>query len=82
MHLSAMREYARNRGWEVAVEVKDVGSGAALRQKREELIAAAKRRDIDLVCGLAARPLGTLLSGPGEHAAGTVVSQGRFRIAE
>src|ERR1700730_10654957 len=49
MQLSAMREYARNRGWEIAVEVKDVGSGAALRQKREELIAAAKRRDIDLV---------------------------------
>jgi DNA invertase Pin-like site-specific DNA recombinase len=49
MQISAMREYARNRGWEIAVEVKDVGSGAALRQKREELIAAAKRRDIDLV---------------------------------
>src|SRR4051812_40165700 len=49
MQLNAMREYARNRGWEVAVEVKDVGSGAALRQKREELIVAAKRRDIDLV---------------------------------
>jgi putative DNA-invertase from lambdoid prophage Rac len=49
MQLSAMREYARNRGWEITVEVKDVGSGASLRQKREELIAAAKRRDIDLV---------------------------------
>ena len=44
-----MRDYVRKRGWEIAIEVKDVGSGAALRQKREELIAAARRRDIDLV---------------------------------
>jgi putative DNA-invertase from lambdoid prophage Rac len=49
MQLAAMRDYARKRGWEVVVEVKDVGSGAALRQKREELLAAARRRDIDLV---------------------------------
>ena len=49
MQLSAMRDYARKRGWEIAIEVKDVGSGAALRQKREELIGAARRRDIDLV---------------------------------
>jgi hypothetical protein len=32
-----------------AFEVKDIGSGAALRQKREELLAAARRREIDLV---------------------------------
>ena len=44
-----MREYTRKRGWEIAVEIKDVGSGTALRQKREELMAAAKKRDIDLV---------------------------------
>ena len=37
MQLAAMRDYARKRGWAIAVEVKDVGSGAALRQKREEL---------------------------------------------
>ena len=49
MQLAAMRDYARNRGWHIAFEVKDVGSGAALRQKREELLAAARRREIDLV---------------------------------
>ena len=49
MQLSAMREYARKRGWQIAVEVKDVGSGAALRQKREELLVAARKREIDLV---------------------------------
>lgn len=49
MQLAAMRDYARKRGWDIASEVKDVGSGAALRQKREELLAAARRREIDLV---------------------------------
>jgi putative DNA-invertase from lambdoid prophage Rac len=44
-----MRDYARKRGWQIAFEVKDVGSGAALRQKREELLAAARRREVDLV---------------------------------
>jgi putative DNA-invertase from lambdoid prophage Rac len=49
MQLSAMRDYARKRGWQIAFEMKDVASGATLREKREELMAAARRRDIDLV---------------------------------
>lgn len=49
MQLAAMRDYARKRGWAIAVEVKDVGSGAALRQKREDLLTAARKREIDLV---------------------------------
>lgn len=49
MQLSAMRDYARKRGWQIVFEVKDVGSGAALRQKREELLVAARKREIDLV---------------------------------
>jgi DNA invertase Pin-like site-specific DNA recombinase len=49
MQLSAMREYAKKRSWSVAVEVKDVGSGATTRPERERLIDAARRREIDLV---------------------------------
>jgi putative DNA-invertase from lambdoid prophage Rac len=49
MQLAAMRDHARKRGWDIVVEIKDVGSGATVRQKREELLTAAKRRDIDLV---------------------------------
>ena len=49
MQLAAMRDYAQKRGWEIAVEVKDVGSGASLRQKREDLLVLARRRAIDLV---------------------------------
>ena len=49
MQLSAMRSYARKRGWTVAVEAKDVGSGATARPLRERLIETARRREIDLV---------------------------------
>jgi DNA invertase Pin-like site-specific DNA recombinase len=49
MQLAAMRDYARKRKWTVTVEVKDVGSGATMRPQRESLIAAARRREIDLV---------------------------------
>ena len=49
MQLRAMRDYARKRRWTVTVEIKDVGSGASARPQREALIAAARRREIDLV---------------------------------
>jgi putative DNA-invertase from lambdoid prophage Rac len=45
----AMREYAAKRGWTIAVQIKEVGSGAATREQRESLLAAARRRDIDAV---------------------------------
>ncbi len=49
MQLTAMRNYARKRKWTVTVEVKNVGAGASARPKREALMAAARRREIDLV---------------------------------
>ena len=49
MQNRALREYATRRGWVVAMQVKEVGSGASLRQMREKLIEAARRREIDVV---------------------------------
>ena len=49
LQLLAMRDYAKKRSWAVAVEVKDVRSGATTRPQREKLIEAARRREIDLV---------------------------------
>ena|SRR5215472_15487211 len=49
MQLATMRDYARKRKRTVTVEVKDMGSVASTRPKREALIAAARRREIDLV---------------------------------
>jgi putative DNA-invertase from lambdoid prophage Rac len=49
MQNRAMREYATRRGWTITRQVKEVGSGAAQRQRREELMEAARRREIDVV---------------------------------
>src|SRR3954454_158694 len=44
-----MQEYAKKRGWLIAMQVKEVGSGAAERKQREKLLEAARRREIDVV---------------------------------
>ena len=49
MQVRALREYAARRGWTIATQTKEVGSGASQRQLREKLMEAARRRDIDVV---------------------------------
>src|SRR5438552_717242 len=49
LQIRTMREYAGKRGWEIAVQIKEVGSGAVERELREKLMAAARRREIDVV---------------------------------
>jgi DNA invertase Pin-like site-specific DNA recombinase len=49
MQMRAMQEYAAKRGWTVAVQLKEIGSGAVERKLREKLMAAARRREIDVV---------------------------------
>src|SRR5665811_836295 len=49
LQIRALREYAVRRGWTVALQVKEVGSGASQRQQREKLLDAARRREIDVV---------------------------------
>jgi putative DNA-invertase from lambdoid prophage Rac len=49
MQNRAMREYAARRDWNVAMQVREVGSGATPRKAREKLLEAARRREIDVV---------------------------------
>ena len=49
MQTRALREYATRRGWTIASQVKEIGSGASQREQREKLLEAARRRDIDVV---------------------------------
>src|ERR1041385_2498067 len=49
MQKRAMREYAARRGWTIAMQVREVNSGAVKRQAREKLMEAARRREIDVV---------------------------------
>lgn len=47
--MRAMREYAARRGWTIALQVKEIGSGASQRERRETLLEAARRREVDVV---------------------------------
>src|SRR5713101_2969077 len=49
LQIRAMREYAAKRGWTIATQIKEVGSGASQRELRETLLASARRRAIDVV---------------------------------
>ena len=49
MQNRAMREYAARRGWVIALQLREVNSGAARREAREKMIEAARRREIDVV---------------------------------
>src|SRR5438034_7614706 len=49
LQIRALREYAVRRDWTIALQVKEVGSGASQRQLREKLMEAARRREIDVV---------------------------------
>jgi DNA invertase Pin-like site-specific DNA recombinase len=49
LQIRALREYAVRRGWTIALQVKEIGSGVSERQLREKLLDAARRRQIDVV---------------------------------
>src|SRR5215207_9826775 len=45
----AMRDYAKKRGWTIVQQIKEVGSGAKTRPQREELLKAARRREVEVI---------------------------------
>jgi putative DNA-invertase from lambdoid prophage Rac len=47
MQTRALREYATRRGWAITLQVKEIGSGASQRERQEQLLEAARRREID-----------------------------------
>jgi len=49
MQSRALQEYAARRGWTIAMQIREVGSGAAKRDAREKLLEASRRREIDAV---------------------------------
>jgi putative DNA-invertase from lambdoid prophage Rac len=44
-----MRDYVAERGWNIALEIQDVGSGASLRPKREKLLEARRQQRLDRI---------------------------------
>src|SRR5207247_7805711 len=48
LQIRALREYAVRRGWTIALQVKEVGSGASQRQLREKLLEEARGSEMDV----------------------------------
>lgn len=49
MQLKQMKDYVTNRDWSLVAEFEEIGSGAKVRPKREELLTMARRREIDVI---------------------------------
>ena len=49
LQIRTLREYASKRSWTIVTQIKEIGSGASQRELREALIAAARRRESDVV---------------------------------
>lgn len=49
LQMDAMEAYAAHRSWRVVMRVEDVGSGASERPRRDQLLDAARRRQLDTV---------------------------------
>ena len=81
MQSHAMREYAARRGWTIAMQVREVGSGAVKRQAREKLLEAARRRQIDVVLVWRLDRWGRSVTDLLDTA-GTGPSRRRFRLAD
>jgi putative DNA-invertase from lambdoid prophage Rac len=45
----AMAAYAQQRGWSIIATITEVGSGVRERQQRDQLMRAARRREIDAI---------------------------------
>src|SRR3954453_16423087 len=82
MQSRAMREYASRRGWTIAMQFREVGSGAAKREAREKLLEAARRREIDVVFGVAPGSLGPVGNGSAGDPTGTGTSRSRLRVID
>ena len=49
MQINAIEKYSKIRGWKIGVIVEETSSGAKKLPKRNELIKAAIRREIDVI---------------------------------
>lgn len=49
MQIEAMKKYVSTRNWQVVTQIEDTESGASERPQREQLIKAARKRDIDVI---------------------------------
>ena len=79
MQMRAMREYAANRGWTVAMHVKEVESRAKEQGQRQHLIDAARPREI--ACAEDMARLGSAQSADSGASGPWVAETNRFEVS-
>ena len=77
MQNRAMREYAARRGWTIALQVREVNSGAAQREAREKTAGCRSSPRDRCGAGLATGSLGPISDGSAGDAPGTGASRRR-----
>ena len=82
MQSRAMREYAARRGWTIAVQVREVNSGAARARSPRETTGGRAPPGDRCRAGLAAGPLGPVGNGSAGNTPGTGASRRRLRVAD
>jgi hypothetical protein len=81
LEIHALREYATQWGWAVALQVREISSGAS-RELREKIVEAARQRDIDVVLVWWPGWLRPGDHGPADNPARTGASRRGPRIAD
>ena len=82
MQSRAMREYAARRGWTIAVQVREVSSGAAQARSSRETAGSRPPPGDRCGAGMAAGSLGPVGNGSAGNPAGTGASRRRLRVAD
>ena len=82
MQNRAMREYAARRGWTIALQVREVNSGAAQREAREKVAGSRPPPGDRSGAGVAAGPLGPVGNGSAGDPSGTGTSGRRVRLPD
>src|SRR6266478_9873124 len=78
--IRALREYAVRRSWTIALQVKEVGTGASQRQLREKLLEGGTPPPSRRGAGMAVGPLGPVGDGLAVNSPGTGPPRGRFHL--
>jgi hypothetical protein len=81
LQIRALREYAARRGWTIAMQVKEIGSGA-VRQLREKIAGGGAPPRDRCGAGVAVGSLGPVGNGSAGDASGTGASRRRIRLAD
>lgn len=80
MQVTAMRVYAKRKDWQVILKTEEIGSGAKTRPRREELLRAARRKEIDAIVVWRLDRWGRFACRSREHIARAGRSESRLRL--